>query len=172
MTAKLLLTSFNTWLPEQVSNASDDLLAELYQRNGIPQEAYVLRKLDVDTTVASRQVLAQIEQIQPEKILCCGMAVKAERMLLESMAYSDDRQITLSTSFPLEPLCEGMKLTSISHDPGNFVCNGLYFKVLHYLQQQQSRSRCLFVHIPVLTNANLEPVVHDFALLIKKVLSL
>ncbi|MCA9402561.1 MAG: pyroglutamyl-peptidase I [Candidatus Omnitrophica bacterium] len=38
---------------------------------------------------------------------------------------------------------------AVSHDAGGYVCNFTYYHILHQLRSRQSRSRCLFVHIPL-----------------------
>ena len=37
---------------------------------------------------------------------------------------------------------------AVSHDAGGYVCNFTYYHILHQLRFRQSRSQCLFVHIP------------------------
>ncbi len=52
--------------------------------------------------------------------------------------------------------------TQISHDAGKFVCEGLYYRVLKYLEQSQLFIPCMFVHVPVLTQENKNIIVQDF----------
>ena len=76
MQTKILLSSFSTWLPHQKSNSSDDLLAEIQKLNDDSISLFFLRNLPVDVQLASQQVIAEVERIQPDVVMCCGMAEK------------------------------------------------------------------------------------------------
>jgi len=150
---RILLTSFQTWLPHQASNAADDLLELLAAQAPPPGlTLHYLRQLPVETAAASAQTLAAIRQQQPDWVICCGMAERRDRLSLESRARCGDRQ--LLTRVPLAALTAHLAATEISHDAGGFVCEGLYFAVLEDLQRRNSRSRALFLHVPVLTARN------------------
>ena len=152
MTRKILLTSFDTWLPHHKSNASDDLsiaVAKLDDR--IPYELHLLRKLPVDIRAASDRVLAQIDQLQPDAIVCCGMAESRKQLSVESNAR---RETVLKTPINLDKLLVGLDEVQISHDAGMFVCEGLYYSVLQDLAEKNRSSNSLFVHVPLLTPDN------------------
>jgi pyroglutamyl-peptidase len=65
MNGKILLTSFQTWLPHQTSNSSDDLLEEIAKLDISPSLTF-LRQLPVDVSEASQLVIAKIEELQPD----------------------------------------------------------------------------------------------------------
>jgi pyroglutamyl-peptidase len=160
MVPKLLLTSFDTWLPHQPSNSSNDLLNEINQRNSLPKNCDLLQKLPVDFQLAPQQVVTKIHELQPDLIICCGMAESRSFLTLESNGkYEDD---IIHTALPLEQFTQELKMTHISHDAGNFVCNYLYYSVLKLLQEKQLNHQCLFVHVPILNQDNLEAIVADF----------
>ncbi|MGF1479481.1 MAG: peptidase C15 [Cyanophyceae cyanobacterium] len=159
MSPKILLTSFQTWLPHQPSNASDDLLVMVQER--LPQTTFV-RQLPVDTARASERVLAAIADVQPEMVICCGMAESRYQLTVESQAtWTSDR---LYTSVDLEALVDRLVNTAISHDAGKFVCEGLYYQVLKHLP---SHSQCVFVHVPLLTATNVPTILTDFITITK-----
>ncbi|MBW4547842.1 MAG: peptidase C15 [Symplocastrum torsivum CPER-KK1] len=178
MNGKILLTSFQTWLPHQRSNASDDLLEEIAQLNILSPALTLLRQLPVDVPKASRCVIDKIEELQPDVIICCGMAECRTKLTVESCATCNDD--LLKTSVDLEKLVAELVGTEISHDAGKFVCEGLYYEVLSYLRCRRRFYRtsrrlhtcCIFVHVPVLTPENSASVVEDFHLIIKKMASL
>jgi pyroglutamyl-peptidase len=165
--ATLLLTSFETWLPHQKSNSSDDLLNELIDRNLLPENCYLLRKLPVNFDLAPYQVITKIKELQPDVILCCGMAESRPLLTVESNGKSE--QDIVFTPLPLRKLMQGLQATEISHDAGKFVCNALYYSVLKFMQVHQLPSHCLFVHVPVLQTENREAIVHDFLQLTQKI---
>ncbi|MBD2005914.1 MULTISPECIES: peptidase C15 [Cyanophyceae] len=164
MSKIILLTSFDTWLPHQKSNSSDDLLLEVASELS-PLSLNFLRQLPVDVAQASDRVIAKINELQPDVVICCGMAEGRTQLSVESCANCGDNR--LLTPVNLEKILAGCAATDISHDAGNFVCEGLYYSVLEYLQERQLNSRCVFVHVPVLTPENLSGIVADFLVVIK-----
>lgn len=162
MPTRLLLTSFTTWLPHQRSNAADDLLERVQQ--DLPPTVQCLRRLPVDFRLAPQQAIAQIQQQQPDAVICCGMAASRVRLNVESSAVQGDR--ILHTRFDLPALVADLPMTEISHDAGRFVCNATYFKVLEHLQP--SSRLALFVHVPILTIANQAAIAADFLQLLSR----
>ncbi|HYW21477.1 MAG TPA: peptidase C15 [Nodularia sp. (in: cyanobacteria)] len=164
MAKKILLTSFEVWLSDQQSNSSDDLLLEVIKVDSLPDDLKFLRRLPVDVHLASSQVISKISELQPDYIICCGMAANRTKLSLEAVASFEET--VLPTTFNLEKLVAGTTEIEISHDCGKFVCNGLYHAVLNYLCQNQLAAGCIFVHVPVLNSENLPVVLADFLLII------
>ena len=163
MHPKLLLTSFETWLPHQKSNTSDDLLGEVSRLESFPPNCTLLRKLPVENQLATDRVLAAIETRQPTGIICCGMAEKRSQLTVESQATRG--KDTLPTTVNLEKLVAKLTVTAISDDAGDFVCNYLYYSVLEYLHRRNLSTPCLFVHVPLFDAGNLAPIIADFTVI-------
>lgn len=187
MTKRFLLTSFDTWLVEQESNSSDDLLAAVSHLNILPYSLTFLRRLPVHISTASTRVIEQINLTNPDFVIACGMAAQREYLSVESNATNlcvdncRDNLVnsaneliapekisvrTLHTSIDLHQLVAPMANLTISHDCGKFVCEGLYFAILDYLNQQQLKTQCLFLHVPILTLENKAGILDDFLLII------
>ncbi|MHC0062654.1 pyroglutamyl-peptidase I family protein [Nostoc sp. UIC 10890] len=164
MKKRILLTSFDTWLKDQQSNSSDDLLLEVSKLGLLPHHLTFLRQLPVDVQLASTQVMEKIKAIQPDYIICCGMAASRTQLSVEAVASC--KEMVLQTEVDLEKLVAGAVAIQISHDCGKFVCEGLYYSVLEYLSQNQLTARCIFVHVPVLNQENLMGILADFVLII------
>ena len=164
----ILLTSFATWKSHQRSNASDDLLLEVLKINRSPA-IYGLRQLPVNVPVAKALIIGKIHQLQPQVVICCGMAESRHQLNLESRAMVGDQSIY--TSLNLKKLVENLKNTEISQDAGRFVCNGLYYAILNYLQSHHLDVQCLFVHVPILTPTNQVEIVADFLAILERVLT-
>jgi pyroglutamyl-peptidase len=154
----LFLTSFTTWLPHQKSNASDDLLAIILQKNR--DDCYYLRQLPVEIKAASQKAIAIIKIIHPSVIICCGMAESRAKLTIESNARC--AQDCLQTTVDLPKLITYLTNTYISDDAGQFVCEGLYYQILNYLQVNNLTIPCIFVHVPILTAHNQKSIVQDF----------
>lgn len=160
-----LLTSFAPWRANHLSNSADDLLVELSSQ-WQKEPMHLLRQLPVNLPIAQSITVHKINQLQPDVVLCCGMAEFRNRLSLESRAVN--RQQQLQTSANLEDLVVGLSLTEISHDAGRFVCNALYYGILNYLKCHSPGTLCLFVHVPILTFENREGVVTDFCAILEK----
>jgi pyroglutamyl-peptidase len=164
MEKTILLTSFQTWLRDQQSNSSDDLLMEVSKIAAIPHDLKFLRCLPVDLHLASSLVIQKIGELQPDYIICCGMAASRTKLSLEAVARDGER--VLHTAVNLPKLVAGATITEISHDCGKFVCEGLYHSVLDHLYQTQPPTPCIFVHVPLLNPENLPFILADFLLII------
>ena len=162
MSHKLLLTSFQTWLPHQSSNYSDDLLEIIQKQEN--SNLYFVRKLPVDTNLAARRVIEAVEQIDPKSILGCGMAESRSQLTVESNAKCD--RDCVFTKVNLDRLVKPLNYTQISHDAGKFVCEGLYYQILKYIQINKPNIRCIFVHIPRISANNLNLIQQDFTAII------
>ncbi len=171
---KILLTSFDIWLSEQESNSSDDLLLQLAKMASAPHDLHFLRRLPVDVQLASSQVIAKINQLQPDYIICCGMAASRSQLTVEVLARStaifpgesiNCTENILQTTVEIEKLLLGTAAVEISYDCGKFVCEGVYYSLLDYLHQSQLSIKCIFVHIPILNPENLIAIVTDFILM-------
>lgn len=158
MQSSALLTSFNIWEPHHVTNSSDDLLAELTDITS--SSLYFLRKIPVDFHLAPSRVLARFNELRPKILICCGMAEEREKLSIESRAVLGEEVI--QTDLDLHTLTQDLTMTEISDDAGGFVCNTLYFKALSYLKNQQTSHHCIFAHVPVLTESNVEGIKNDF----------
>lgn len=168
MNKKVLLTSFTTWLPHQKSNSSDDLLHEITKDDFFPASLITLRHLPVDIHQASHLVIEQINHLNPDLIISCGMAEKRSILTVESQAIRENHLI--KTWVKLDILTAGLKMTNISHDAGKFVCEGLYYLMLKNLRDRNLQTPCIFVHVPILSSENLPDIKADFSEIINRLL--
>lgn len=166
MTKNILLTSFTTWLPHQKSNSSDDLLDIVSQINYYFASLNFLRLLPVDIQLASYTVIAKIQELEPDTIICCGMAERRQCLSIESNAVRHGS--VLQTNIDLKKLLDSNNNIQISHNAGKFVCEGLYHSVLSYIFERQLSAGCIFVHIPILTKENFNLVLNDFEFILQK----
>ena len=175
MQKKILLTSFDIWLSQQESNSSDDLLLGLAKMASLSHDLKFLHRLPVDVQLASSLVIAKINELQPDYIICCGMAASRSQLSVEVLASSTSTLPVESTNSPenmlqtrvdLEKLLVGTAAVEISYDCGKFVCEGLYYSVLDYLHQSQLSIKCIFVHVPIFNPENLPKIIADFIVII------
>jgi pyroglutamyl-peptidase len=88
MQKKILLTSFDIWLSQQESNSSDDLLLGLAKMASLSHDLKFLHRLPVDVQLATSLVIAKINELQPDYIICCGMAASRSQLSVEVLASS------------------------------------------------------------------------------------
>lgn len=168
---RVLITTFDTWLPHQKSNASDDLILALEGEAALPQDCQVLHRLPVDVDAAFEVIQVAVQEHSPDYIFCCGMAEGRSRLNFELQARCGD-QVRRS---PVPESCWNSLRTrwrcaELSEDAGRFVCNGLYFRLLDE-REQLGNPQVLFVHVPLLTEVNRADLMADFQLLLQRLLT-
>lgn len=166
MTKKLLLTSFTTWLPHQKTNSSDDILEKISRLNYTFAALNFLRQLPVNIQLASNIVMKTVRALEPDLIVCCGMAERRQHVNIESNASCNGS--ILQTNIDLEKLVEENDRVKISHDAGKFVCEGLYYSVLEGIVRHQLPASCVFIHVPRLTEQNFDLVLEDFEFILQR----
>lgn len=160
MAPTVLLTSFDIWKSHHVSNSSDDLIAAMLQRGWLSETTHLLRRLPVCFQGAPEQVITKITELQPDLVICCGMAEKRQQLTVESNGKHQGE--VLQTPIDLDAMVADLTLTKVSHDAGNFVCNYLYYSVLKHSQTLPIASQSLFVHVPLLHANNQDTILQDF----------
>jgi pyroglutamyl-peptidase len=163
---KILFTAFTTWMSHQVSNSSDDLLIELQKLNLKKCELFFLRQLPVNTQIAGQLVIAKIEEVKPDVIICCGMAESRKTLTLEVQAVEGEN--VLKTTMNLDKILPDLKFTHLSYDAGQFVCEGLYYHILNYIKNHNLTIHCVFLHVPIITILNKELILTDVEKIITK----
>lgn len=180
MPKTVLITSFATWKSQQLTNASDELLEEVLQTYPLPPSVHLLRQLPVNTAIARELAIAEVIRLQPQVMLCCGMAELREKLSLESQAVVNNQ--VLQTSIRLTELMKDLSYSEVSHDAGRFVCNSFYYSMMDYFRMNDSindssendlqridlQCACLFIHVPLLTDLNRSQILIDFWKILNK----
>ncbi|ADI64163.1 hypothetical protein [Trichormus azollae] len=175
MQKEILLTSFYTWLSDQQSNSSDDLLLELAKMACVCDDLIFSRRLPIDVDLPGSRVIVKINEIKPDYVICCGMVaswinlsvqVSASIISVETtdITFIDCAENILQTTVDVEQLMAETAGVDIRYDCGGFVCEGLYYSVLDYLYQSQLPIPCIFLHVPILNQENLMIIMADFVL--------
>jgi pyroglutamyl-peptidase len=166
MSKTILITSFTTWKSNQPSNSADDLLKEVLKTRAMPPSVHFLRHLPVNTPVARDMAIAQITQLQPQIMLCCGMAESRQKLSLESRAIVGFH--TLYSPMQLPELMQDLTYSEISDDAGQFVCNSFYYSMMDYFKTNALKCDCLFIHVPILTDINRSQILTDFCKILNR----
>jgi pyroglutamyl-peptidase len=160
----ILITTFSIWESHHTTNASDDLLHLLLEKE--LDSFHHLRSIPVDFELSHQHVLTRFDELKPKVLICCGMAEERSKLNIESRAVLDEQ--LLQTSLDLDILTADLPMTEISHDAGRFVCNTLYYKTLEHLSLQEEDHHCVFIHVPVLTEENKDQLLADFISIIER----
>ena len=168
---RVLITTFDTWLPHQKSKASDDLVLALESAAALPSDCQVLHSLPVDVEQAFAQIQSVAQETPPDYIFCCGMAETRSRLNFELQAVCGDqvRRSSIPTAY-WNSLRTRWRCAELSEDAGRFVCNGLYFRLLDE-RAQLGNPRVLFIHVPLVTETNRFDLMADFQLLVQRLLA-
>ena len=74
-------------------------------QNWLPSNVHLLRRLPINWQLASVRATAAIDQLQPDVIICCGMAESQPFLTVESQGKSQAE--SLSTGIDLTALLAG-----------------------------------------------------------------
>lgn len=157
----MLITSFQPWRAHQSSNSSDDLVAALQASQRLPENSTWIRNVPVSFELAPVRVISALYQYRPRAIICCGMAENRPHLSIEQRATRAGTQ--LHTSVDLQNLLQQTRLSEVSYDAGNYVCNALYYRVLESIQKYNLPTVAVFAHIPLLKGDRTRLVLDDFS---------
>ncbi len=170
---RLLMTAFEPFAG-RARNASAEALYGLQARVPmLPDIALFSRLLPVESGIASVQAIAAVKATYPDMIICLGEATR-EGLCLETTGYNErqfripdnaGQMITESTiidgapsfyttTLPLKPILAAIQHHNIpirlSDDPGRFLCNEVFYSMLHHLAGCAPPLPAGFIHVPLL----------------------
>lgn len=166
----VLLCGFEPFGERMVNNAWE--VAKKYE--GI-EEIKVL-KIPVSFRNAHEIVIGEINKNLYDLIIMLGETsftpdnIRLERIAInykdstrpdnDGIVADDESIITLApkayfTHFPVKRICDiikgkGFKI-KVTNSTGTFVCNSLYFNILHYIETNKLTTKALFIHVPATT---------------------
>jgi pyroglutamyl-peptidase len=172
MMANILVTGFEPFGGEPVNPA----LEAVKQLNGqiIAGHRVITNVVPAVKGKSVDVVIESIKAVQPVLVLAVGQAGGRADITVERVAINvDDFRIKDNegnqpvdepiavdgpvaywSSLPIKAIVERIRLSGIpakvSNNAGTYVCNHLFYGLMHYLKQQDSPIRGGFVHIPYL----------------------
>lgn len=169
---KLLLTAFEPF-GGHATNASQEV-AQALQAAHFEGARLEILILPVDYERAPQQLLGAIERLQPDLIILLGEAWSRDAITPERVAINIDdfaipdngghqpREQSIFAGAPAAyfstlPLAamraalesEGVP-AAISNSAGTFLCNHVFYRVMHHLSQTKSAAPAGFIHVPLL----------------------
>lgn len=166
---KILFTGFEPFGNENM-NASYSAVCDLPNKI-LDYEVYV-RKLPTVFHKAPAVLETYIEEIEPDIVICVGEAGGYSEIAIERVAVNiSDARIadnggeqpkdeiirpdgknayfaTIPTREIVERLQECGISAKLSYSAGTYVCNEVFYRVLHLAERKYFNMRCGFIHVP------------------------
>jgi pyroglutamyl-peptidase len=168
----ILLTGFDPFGGEKL-NPSWEAVRHLDQK---AIEGHTIHTLQIPTVFdrSVEQLIDRIEKLDPALILCIGQAGGRSEITVERVAINlNDARIpdnegnqpidtevvpggpaAYFANLPVKAMVHEMNKrgipASVSHTAGTFVCNHLFYGLMHYLAQSEKPRKGGFIHIPYL----------------------
>lgn len=169
---KILVTGFEPFGGEPVNPA----LEAVKQLNGKEITGYEVVTREIPT-VFKKAILSleeAIDEINPDMVICVGQAGGRSTVTPERVAINvDDARIADNennqpideeivpggpaayfTKLPVKAMVKAMNdngiPASVSNTAGTFVCNHIFYGLMHYLETSNKEIRGGFIHIPFL----------------------
>jgi pyroglutamyl-peptidase len=172
ISGKILVTGFEPFGGETINPALEAVCK--LQGKRIANREIVAKSLPVVKNSSIEILIEHIKTIAPEVIIAVGQAGARNDISIERVAINmDDFRIpdnagnqpvdepivpggptaywsTLPSKAIVENLREGKIPASISNTAGTYVCNHLFYGLMHFLAEEGNIRRGGFVHIPYL----------------------
>jgi len=172
---RVLVTGFEPFA-EATLNSSQEVV-RLLEKEGLSEVFFEVLPVEYESSVD--RILALIDKVNPEIIFALGQAEGRARVSLERIAINlnDARipdnsgtirldqpileagDVAYKTSLPVRQIVERLKDQGLpveeSLSAGAFVCNHLFYSVMHHLQGSKRRWMD-FVHLPLVSEQSEE----------------
>ena len=94
-----------------------------------------------------------------------------DEVIADEEILIEDASTAYFTKFPLKKIAGKLKdagySVKVSNSAGTFVCNSLYFNILHYVETNKLTTKALFIHLPANTQViSLEEMKNTVAAII------
>ena len=169
---KLLITGFEPFDKNPI-NPSHELVERLSD-HAVDNVEILKAILPVDQDQAPDRLLSEINAHQPDAVLAFGLAAGRPKISLERVALNlmdfripDNAGKTVSdqpvvadgpaayfTTLPINALAEALQNagipTEISLSAGAYLCNQVFYSMMHALSEQHLPTLAGFIHLPAL----------------------
>ena len=177
---KALVTGFDAFSGDAI-NPSRDAVQRLPARIGTL--TVVSAVLPTSFRRATTRLRALIQREQPDIVLCVGLAADRAAISIERVAVNlDDARVpdndgacprdkpvvrggpaAYFSSLPVRKIVARLTAENIpcelSMSAGTFVCNHVFYALMHGAARDEPRMRAGFVHVPALSALSLEQMV-------------
>lgn len=169
----LLITAFESFDGNPV-NSSEMVLAEITKSTAVSNDQLVTCVLPVVGVTAVRQLMGILDEAEPSAIVCLGQQtglseVSVEKVAINHCAYripdnagfqpvdepvDRDGPAAYFSTLPVAEIHQNLLKADlaacISYSAGTFVCNYLFYQLMHHLARESRDIPAGFVHLPAL----------------------
>ena len=160
---RVLITGFKPF--KNIKINTSEILVKEFEKCSFSNFILETAVLPVSFKLAPEKLLRKIEVFKPDVIIMTGIATGIKTIELEKVALnickkgrqkdlliSENGPVAYFTNYPVlqiekKLLKKGIP-TSISYTAGQYVCNYLYYKIAHFLNNSRSRTLFGFIHLP------------------------
>jgi len=186
----ILITAFEPFGGD-ASNISDDILQAISQDVIADDHDVTFLTLPVSRSDALSELVAAIETHRPDTVVCLGQDNDRSELCIEKVAVNlccyripdnageqpgdepvvENGPTAYFSTLPIDALikcltAEGIP-ASVSYSAGTFVCNSLFYGLMHHLENERPETRGGFVHVPREYATNLAPMTNAVKLTIE-----
>ena len=168
---RLLVTAFEPFGDDPV-NSSQRVLEEISGSHDQESCELIACVLPVNGKAAVDKLVDLVERHDPCAVLCLGQDTVRDEISIEKVAINycsyripdnagsqpDDEPVeadgpaayfsTLPIPAILDDVCQTGLSAEVSYSAGTFVCNYLFYSLMHYLAQEPRRIPAGFIHLP------------------------
>lgn len=171
MKTRVLLTAFDAFGEEKINPAEEAL-----ENIDLGSENFEVFKLTLPTVFkkSSTLLIECIEKIKPSSVICLGQAggraaITPERIAInvddaeladnegnipKDSPIKEDGPAAYFSTLPIKSIVEELKRkqipASISNTAGTFVCNHVFYSLMHYAAENSPGLLAGFIHLPYL----------------------
>ena len=171
MKTRVLLTSFDAFGDEKINPAEEAL-----KSIDLESENFEIFKLTLPTVFkkSSTLLIEYIEKIKPSSVICLGQAggrasITPERIAInvddaeladnegnipKDSPIKEDGPAAYFSTLPIKSIVEELKRkqipANISNTAGTFVCNHIFYSLMHYAAKNSPGLLAGFIHLPYL----------------------
>jgi len=167
----ILVSAFEAF-DGDASNITDDVLQAISTDESIKEDDDSLVTLPVSRADALPTLIDAIAASKPDTIVCLGQANDRSEITVEKLAVNhccyripdnqgeqpDDEPVIVGgpaayfATLPVNKLVERLNTdgfaASVSYSAGTYVCNSVFYGLMHYIEQSSQPVRGGFIHIP------------------------
>ncbi|WP_153462936.1 MULTISPECIES: pyroglutamyl-peptidase I [Sediminibacillus] len=166
---KILLTGFEPFLG--MSENPTELVTRKFAGKTLLGMEIIGHILPVDFQNASKQLITQVDQLQPDMIVSLGLAAGRNQITPERVAINcmdgepdnvgnsyQDKKIADNgpdgyfSTLPIRNLVKALQQTGIpagiSNSAGTYLCNQIMYTASHYIETSDIDCRTGFIHMP------------------------
>jgi len=167
---RVLITGFDPFRDEPVNPSWE--VCKLLKEESIEGIDIVVRRLPVVFNAAKEEAIHHFEELTPDLVLHLGEAGGRTHVSVERIAINCDDAGTpdndsqtkdaepiqkngedgLFATVPVKKIVDAIKKAGIpavvSNSAGTYVCNHVFYGMLHHIKKKQVKTRVGFIHLP------------------------